>query len=321
MTATTDAVAADAAAATSEETRRGTVGLVYGLAAFVTWGLLPLYFHALRTVPALETLAHRIVWATVMLIVLLTLRGSWREGFAAIAARSSLGVWRNLRVFGVTTVLLSTNWLVYITAVNTDRVLEASLGYFVTPLVNVVLGIVVLGERLSRPQGVAIAIATGGVLVLMVGTASAPWIPLTLALSFGTYGLLRKRLVVPPIMALLVETIVMLPIAGGYLVFLAARGESMLGGGDATVDALLLGTGIITALPLIWFGHAARRLRLSTLGALQYLSPTMGMVIAIGVFAESFGHWHAVAFGAIWVSLAIYGVDAARRSRALVQSR
>lgn len=284
------------------------VGFVYALAAFVTWGLLPLYFHALGDVPAIQTLAHRIVWATIVLSVILTWRGGWREGLAAIRRG-------DLKVFAATTLLLSTNWLVYIVAVNTGRVLEASLGYFVTPLVNVALGIVVLGERLSRPQGLAIVLAAIGVVVLVVGTGSAPWIPLTLAASFGTYGLLRKRLAVPPVIALFVETIAMLPLAAGYLVLVAVRGEGAFGAGGA-IDVLLLGTGIVTAFPLIWFAHGARRLRLATLGALQYVSPSLGMAIAVFVFAEHFGPWHAVAFTIIWVSLAIYGVDAAARTRA-----
>lgn len=288
-----------------DDARQATVGLAYGLAAFVAWGLLPLYFHALREIPATQTLAHRIVWATVVLAVILTIRGAWR-GLAAIAAG-------NLRTFTLTTLLLSTNWLVYIIAVNTDRVLEASLGYFVTPLVNVVLGIVVLGERLSRLQSLAIGLAACGVLVLMLGTGSAPWIPFALALSFGTYGLMRKRLAVPPLLALFVETIVLMPIAAGYIVVTTMAGDGVLGHGDAPRDALLLGTGIITAFPLIWFAHAARRLRLATLGALQYVAPSLGMVIAVAVFDEPFGPWHAIAFATIWVSLAIYGVDTARR--------
>lgn len=289
----------------ADDGRSATVGMAYGLAAFVTWGLLPLYFHALRDVPAIQTLANRIVWATIVLAVILTLGRGWRVGLASIGRGE-------LRVVALTTVLLSTNWLVYIVSVNTDRVLEASLGYFVTPLVNVALGIVVLNERLSRGQALAIGIAATGVLVLMIGTGKPPWIPLTLALSFGTYGLMRKRLAVPPVMALFAETIVMLPVAAGYLLYVGARGEGALGHGTTVVDVLLLGTGLVTAFPLVWFAHAARRLRLATLGALQYVSPTLGMVIALAVFGEPFGVWHGIAFAAIWVSLAIYGVDAAR---------
>lgn len=292
-------------AAPPDDARQATVGLVYGLAAFVTWGLLPLYFHALRDIPATQTLAHRIVWATIVLAVILTIRRAW-GGIIAIATR-------NLRTFTFTTLLLSTNWLVYIVAVNTDRVLEASLGYFVTPLVNVGLGIMVLGERLSRLQGAAMGLAACGVLVLMLGTGSAPWIPFALALSFGTYGLMRKRLAVPPLTALFVETTVLMPIAAGYVVVTTVAGAGVLGHGDALRDALVLGTGIITAFPLIWFAHAARRLRLATVGALQFVAPCLGMLIAIAVFDEPFGPWHAVAFGSIWVALAIYGVDAARR--------
>jgi chloramphenicol-sensitive protein RarD len=294
-----------------------TTGVLYGLAAFVTWGLLPLYFHAIRHVPAVQTLAHRICWATIVLVAILTLRHGWRDGAAAIGARDSSGRRSAPRLFVATTILLSTNWLVYILAVNTGRVLEASLGYFVTPLVNVALGAIVLRETLSRLQRIAIAIASVGVLTLMIGTGSAPWIPLVLALSFGTYGLLRKRLAVPPMMALFVETAAVLPLALGFLLWTHARGDGAWLARDATTDALLLGTGIITAFPLVWFAHAARRLRLTTLGTLQYISPSLGMMLALFVFGESFGVWHALAFAAIWSSLALWGVDVARAQRRL----
>lgn len=292
------------------------IGVAYGLAAFVTWGLLPLYFHALRGVPALQTLAHRICWATVVLVAILSVRGGWREGMAALAVRDDRGRRLAPRLLAATTLLLSTNWLVYIVAVNSGRVLEASLGYFVTPLVNVGLGALVLGESLSRLQRIAIGIASSGVLTLMIGTGSAPWIPLVLAGSFGTYGLLRKRLAVPPMMALFAETLAVLPFAAGFLVWTHAHGEGAWLHGDALVDGLLLGTGIVTAFPLVWFAHAARRLRLSTLGALQYVSPSLGMVIALAVFGEPLSVWHSLAFVAIWTSLALWGADAARTSGA-----
>jgi chloramphenicol-sensitive protein RarD len=289
-------------------TRDANVGLAYGLAAFVTWGLLPLYFHALRDVPATETLAHRICWAPVVLAIMITMRRAWRHPKALLP---------HLPTLAITTLLLSTNWLVYIISINTDRVLEASLGYFVTPLVNVALGVVVLRETLSRMQALAIALGAIGVATLMIGTGTAPWISVVLALSFGTYGLLRKRLDVPPLEALLVETVLLVPIAASWLVVLAVRGDARFAAGDTTRDVLLLATGIITALPLVWFAHAARRLRLATIGALQYVAPSLGMLIATLVFGEPFGKWQAIAFGTIWVSLAIYGVDAARRARDL----
>jgi len=288
--------------------REASVGLAYGLAAFVTWGLLPLYFHALHDVPATETLAHRICWAPIVLGVMITVRRAWRHPRAVLP---------HLRTLVVTTLLLSTNWLVYIISINTDRVLEASLGYFITPLVNVALGVIVLREKLSRMQAIAIGLAATGVATLMIGTGTTPWIPVVLALSFGTYGLLRKRLDMPPLEALLVETMLVMPFAATWLVVLAVRGDATFAAGDPTRDALLVATGIITALPLVWFAHAARRLRLATLGALQYVAPSIGMLIAVAVFEEPFGRWQAIAFGTIWVSLAIYGTDAARRARDL----
>lgn len=303
----------DTSAARSE----AATGVAYGVAAFITWGLLPLYFHAIREVPALQTLAHRICWATIVLVAIISLRGGWREGLRAIWARTPDGRQPAPRLFLATTLLLSTNWLVYIVAVNSGRVLEASLGYFVTPLVNVALGAIVLRETLSRLQRIAIVIAACGVTALMIGTGSAPWIPMVLALSFGTYGLLRKRLAVPPMVALLVETAAVLPVALAFLWWTHARGEGAWLAGETSTDLLLLGTGIITAFPLIWFAHAARRLRLSTLGTLQYISPCMGMLLALAVFGEPFGVWHGVTFAAIWTSLALWGVDVARTQRLL----
>lgn len=290
--------------ASDEAARTRAIGLGYGLAAYVTWGILPLYFKLLREVPALQTLAHRIVWATVLLAAVITWRRSWRSGYDDLRRA---GAWR----FIPTTLLLSCNWLVYIWSVNSGRVLEASLGYFVTPLVNVGLGVWVLHERLSRAAGIAVAIAAVGVAVLVFGTGTLPWIPFALAGSFGTYGLLRKRIAVAPVPALLVETALMVPLAAGYLLWLPAEAAAF--GVTPWIDGLLLASGAVTAFPLIWFGHAARRVQLATLGALQYLSPSMSFVMAVTLFGEPFGLWHAIAFALIWTSLAVFGLDAARR--------
>lgn len=284
-------------------------GVAYAAAAYLSWGLLPLYFRGLRHVAPPELLAHRVVWSLVFLGGLLTARGAWgavtRERLAGTA-----------RTFATTTVLLATNWLLYLWAITSGNVLEASLGYFVTPLVNVLLGTVFLGESLTRPQKVAVALAAAGVGVQLVGAGRLPWVALTLAGSFGLYGLLRKRLVVDAVPALFVETALMTGPALVWLAVSAARGENALAAPFALDDALLLGTGVVTAVPLLFFANAARRLRLTTLGLVQYLSPTCQLLLAVLAFGEPFGATHAVTFGLIWTALVVYTGDALLRVRA-----
>lgn len=293
--------------ATAPNTAR--TGVAYAAAAYLSWGLLPLYFRGLRHVPAPELLAHRVVWSLVFLGGLLTARGAWgavtRERLAGTA-----------RTFAATTVLLATNWLLYLWAITSGNVLEASLGYFVTPLVNVLLGTVFLGESLTRPQKVAVALAATGVGVQLVGAGRLPWVALTLAGSFGLYGLLRKRLVVDAVPALFVETALMTGPALVWLAVTAARGGNALAAPFALDDALLLGTGVVTAVPLLFFANAARRLRLTTLGLVQYLSPTCQLLLAVLAFGEPFGTTHAVTFGLIWTALVVYTGDALVRVRA-----
>ncbi|MFZ5480121.1 MAG: EamA family transporter RarD [Myxococcota bacterium] len=281
--------------------RASSAGVAFAVGAYLSWGLLPLYFNALRDVPATEILAHRVVWSIVFLAALLTVRGAWGELRAARAHAAT---------FAATTVLLSVNWLLYIWAVNTGHVLHASLGYFVTPLVNVVLGVAFLGERLSPAQRVAVGLAAVGVIAQVVAAGALPWISLSLAATFGLYGLLRKRLPIPAVPALFVEAAAMGPLAAGWL---AVRGPF---DGEPATDALLVGTGVITAVPLLLFANAARRLRLTTLGLVQYLSPTCQFLLAVLAFGEPFGPAHAVTFGCIWAGLVVYAVDAGRRAYA-----
>lgn len=277
-------------------------GLRYGLAAYLAWGLLPLYFRALHAVPPLEILAHRIVWSVLLLAGLTTLLGRWPE-----VARP-LATWPGRLTLAATTVLISVNWGVYIWAVHAGRVLEASLGYFVNPLVNVLLGVLFLGEALSRRQQVAVGLAGVGVAVLVVSAGRLPWVALVLAVSFGFYGLLRKRARVDAVAGLFSETALLAPLAAALLVVLARRGEGHLGAAPAT-SALLVAAGLVTALPLIWFAVGVQRLRLSTIGLLQYLAPTMQFSIAVFVFGEPFTAAHGVAFACIWASLALYTAD------------
>jgi chloramphenicol-sensitive protein RarD len=281
-------------------------GLGLALAAYVTWGILPIYFKVLRPVPALEILAHRVAWSALLLAGMLARRGasSFRDPFRR----------DRLPLLALTTALISTNWLVYIWAVQADRILEASLGYFVTPLVNVLLGVVFLRESLSRLQKVAVALAGAGVAVLVLRTGAFPWVSLVLAASFGLYGLLRKRAAVDSVGGLFGETALLAPAALAYLALRARDGTGAFGTG-AAVTSLLAAAGPITAFPLVWFGLALKRLRLSTMGLVQYLTPTSQFLVGVLLYREPFGPAHAAAFACIWASLALYTWDVYARVR------
>jgi chloramphenicol-sensitive protein RarD len=288
--------------------RRAAGGALYAAAAYLWWGLFPLYFHALRGVAAPEILAHRILWSAVFMSLLVTSLRGWGD------------VVRQLRTPGtlpglaLSAVLISTNWLVYVWAVTAGRVVEASLGYYVNPLVTVVLGVIVLREPLTRPLKYALVFAGAGVLVLVIHDGHVPWVAATLALTFALYGLIRKRIRVEAMAGLLAEVGLLSPLAVVYLAWAFATGRSHFG--DRAVHSLLLvSSGVVTALPLIWFALGVQRLRLSTIGLLQYLNPTMQLAIAVFVFGEGFIAVQAVSFGCIWVALAIYTGDALRRAR------
>jgi chloramphenicol-sensitive protein RarD len=286
--------------------------VAYAAGAYLIWGVFPLYFRALDGIPPLEVLAHRIAWSAAFLVALVTARRSWPEVSRQLRAPGTLPR------LAVSALLISGNWLIYIWAVNAEHVLDASLGYFVNPLVSVLLGVLFLREPLSRRQLVAVALAAAGVLALVVRVGHVPWIALSLALSFGLYGLVRKGTRVDAAAGLLGEVGVLLPLALAYLGLVAARGESHLGAG-ATRTALLVAIGAVTAVPLMWFAVAVRRLRLATIGILQYVNPTMQFGIAVLVFGEPFTPAHRVAFGCIWAALAIYTSDvvaSGRRGRA-----
>jgi chloramphenicol-sensitive protein RarD len=288
--------------------RAATRGLGLALAAYLSWGALPLYFKALRAVPAVEILAHRVVWSALLLALLLARRrdpGRFRAPFRR----------DRLPLLALTTALISSNWLVYIWAVHAGRIVEASLGYFMNPLVNVLLGVAFLGESLSRRQRAAVAIAAAGVAVLVVRTGTFPWVALFLAATFGLYGLLRKRAAIESVGGLFGETVLLAPAAVIFLGLRAHAGAGAFATAPATT-ALLAAAGPITALPLVWFGLALHRLRLSTMGLVQYLTPTCQFLLGVILYREPFGPAHAAAFGCIWASLALYSWDAWARPRA-----
>jgi chloramphenicol-sensitive protein RarD len=278
-------------------------GLLYALAAYLSWGLLPLYFRALAQVPPLEILAHRIVWSLALLAALTWLLRRGPEALRPLRSR------RGFATLCATTSLITVNWLVYIWAVHSHRVLEASLGYFINPLVSVLLGVLFLREPLTRRQKAAVGLAAAGVAVLVARAAAFPWVALVLAASFGTYGLLRKRERIDAVGGLLVETALLAPAAAWWLWRLQAAGQGHFGTAPR-LTWLLAAAGVVTAVPLIWFAQGVLRLRLSTVGLLQYVAPTMQFSIAVFLFHETFTAAHGLAFACIWTALALYSAEA-----------
>ncbi|WP_339664216.1 EamA family transporter RarD [uncultured Pseudomonas sp.] len=280
-------------------------GIVYGVSAYMLWGCFPLFFALFDGVPAYEILVHRIVWSCVFLTLLITLMRRWAPVVNALAHPRRLG-----RVAGCA-VLIALNWGVYIYSVETHHVLQASLGYFLTPLINVALGMLILRERMARLQGVAVALAVVGILVQLVLLGSIPWIAVILALSFGTYGLLRKQVLLDGLSGLFVETLLLLPLA---LLALAAMAQMELSHftQDVRTLMLLVASGVFTAVPLLAFAGAARRLRLATLGFLMYINPSMQFLIAVFVFKEAISSVQLASFALIWLALLLYSWSAWR---------
>ena len=278
------------------EAQRTRTGMLYALATFGAWGLNPFYFKAVDQFPAIEVLAHRVVWSSLLLAALISWGRQWRQVGAAVTAR------RTLATLALTSLIIGGNWMIYIHAMDSDQVLEASLGYYINPLVNILFGRVFLGERLSRTQMLAVALAAIGVLILAIAFGEPPWLALGLAGTFATYGLLRKILRVEALPGLFIETLFLLPIALGLLLILGTR----FGRVDPATDLLLIAAGPVTALPLLWFTHAARRLKLSVLGFFQYLSPSCQFLLAVFAFGEHFGPAHYVTFACIWIAIAIF---------------
>jgi chloramphenicol-sensitive protein RarD len=285
------------------------VGVACGAGAFVCWGLFPIYFKLVAEVPAPEVLAHRIVWSVVFVAGLITLRRRWSAVGAAFADR------RLVATLMLSATVISINWVVFIWAVGEGRILGASLGYFINPLVSVVLGVVVLGERLRPAQWGAVGLAVIAVGWQIIGFGSVPWVALTLAVSFGFYGLIRKVAKVDAFTGLFVETLVLSPLAIGYIVFLAVVGGGVFARFGLHMDALLVAAGVITPLPLILFVAGAQRIRLSTVGLLQYLAPTGQFLLAVFVYDEPFTRDSLITFALIWLALALYTFDTLRHER------
>ena len=292
----------------SRATRRG---LTYGVVAYLLWGLFPIYLKALGGVGAGDVLAHRILWSLLLLAGMILVA---RRTPALLAALRDPTVMLTL---AGTALLIAGNWLVYIHAVASGQLLAGSLGSYLNPLVSVALGFLILKEKFSRAQGGAIVLALAGIAVLAANAGGALWISLVLAFSFSAYGLLRKMAPVDPLTGLAVETAILAPLAAGYLVWRGARGQTSFGV-DGTTDLLLVLSGVVTAVPLLLFSAAAKRLRYSTVGVLQFIAPSLAFALAIGMYGETLTIAHVVCFAAIWTAVAIYVVENLRLAKVAV---
>ncbi|PLX77193.1 MAG: EamA family transporter RarD [Azoarcus sp.] len=289
------------------ELRRGTLA---ALLAFTIWGLMPLYFRAVGEVQPFEIVAHRVLWSLVFLAVLIAfVPGASRFSTVAMVLRQP----RLTAMLALTASLTGSNWLVFVWSVDAGRLIEASLGYFINPLVSVLLGRLFLGEQLRPLQKLAVAIAAGGVCWRIWQVGDLPWIALFLAGTFGLYGLLRKRMPVDAVGGLFIETLVTAPIAVVWLLWLSNQGELSFGT-SLHLDLLLPLAGVFTAIPLMLFAVGARRLPLATIGFLQYLAPSLNFLIAVLLFREPFDHGQLIGFLMIWAALAIYTVDMLRHT-------
>lgn len=283
-------------------------GVFFAIAAYTMWGVAPIYFKWLQAVSALEILMHRIFWSALLIIVLVAVSRQWSKVKHALQNR------RTLRVLLVSGLLLACNWFLFIWAINSNRLLDASLGYYINPLINVLLGYLFLAERLRPAQLLAVALACTGVLILLVAHGQLPWIALTLASTFGLYGLLRKQLPVDSIPGLLIETLLMLPFVLAYS-FFASQVASNLPAYSWQVVVLLVGAGVVTTAPLLCFTAAARRLRYSTLGFFQYIGPSMMFVLATFYYDEPLQVERLITFAFVWLALIIFSWDSWRQFR------
>ena len=291
------------------DSRQALAGALFAFLAFLIWGLSPIYWKALHGVAAFEIILHRILWSFVFLMPLVVANRQWAEFKKTVKSPKMLAI------LLATSILVGGNWLIYIWAVNNGRGLQASLGYYINPLVNIVLGLVFLRERLRRAQTLAVVLASMGVLHLTLRYGEFPWVSLTLAFSFGVYGLIRKVAAVGALVGLTVETLLLTVPAGVWVFHLHQTNTGAFLKSGGITDWLLIGTGILTATPLLLFNLGAKRITLATLGFIQYTAPTGMLLLGITMFGEPFTRIQAVTFGLIWTALAIYSWDTVRDHR------
>ena len=282
-------------------------GFWAGVAAYTIWGLVPIYWKLLQHVPAIQVLGHRIVWSLAVLLILLTARRRVRSAFASPP--------RVVGLYAIAAALIAVNWFLYIFAVNAGFIVETSLGYYITPLVNVLFGVVFFHERMRPAQWIAIALATAGVIQLTWAYGAVPWIAFGLAASFGTYGLAKKKAPLDPLAGLTLETALLAPLAIVYLLILHRSGDGAFLRTGAASDALMIGGGLVTTVPLLLFAAAVRSVPLSVIGILQYIGPTMQFILGVFVYHEPFSRTQFVGFSIVWLALAIYAGDSLRARR------
>ncbi|WP_325891179.1 EamA family transporter RarD [Grimontia sp. NTOU-MAR1] len=288
----------------AQQTRRG---VMLALGAYTMWGVAPLYFKALTDVPPMEVLVHRVIWSFFFLALILHASGGLARVKLLLKDKKRLGL------LTITAVVIAANWLIFIWAVKNDLMLDASLGYYINPLINVVLGMFFLGERFRKLQWVAVTLAFLGVAIQVITFGSLPWVALVLACSFGCYGLLRKKINVDAATGLFIETLVLMPVSLIYILFIASSSTSDMMQNSWGLNLLLIAAGVVTTLPLLCFNGAATKLRLSTLGFFQYIGPTMMFMLAVGLYNEPFTTDKATTFAFIWTALAIFTFDAVRQ--------
>lgn len=279
------------------------------IACCTIWGLSGLYYKMLAHVSSLEVLAHRTIWSMVFFALILMFQGRLRQ------VGETLRDWSTMRWLIPSALMISVNWFGFVYAIQQGWAMDASLGYYIFPLMAVVLGAILLGEKISVFQGIALLLATVAVLVLGIGLGVTPWIAIFLATTFSIYGLIKRRVTLGPVMSVFIEALILTPIA----LLWALTAPSAVGFSSSIKDAaILIGSGPMTAIPLLFFSYAARRISFATVGLVQYLNPTLQFTVAVLVFGEVFTRWHGIAFPLIWVALAIYSVAAFRNSRQIV---
>ncbi|EPO5782432.1 EamA family transporter RarD [Vibrio owensii] len=294
---------------TPEEQQRSRQGVLLAIGAYTMWGIAPIYFKSIAEVSPLEILSHRVIWSFFLLAALLHFGRHWRSVRDIIKNKTKM-------MFLVSTaILVGANWLIFIWAVNSNHMLDASLGYYINPLINVLLGMVFLGERLRKLQWFAVVLAACGVLVQLFVFGSVPVVAIALAMSFGFYGLLRKKVSVEAQTGLFIETLVMLPAAAIYLLFIASSPTSNMLDNPMQLNTLLIAAGVITTLPLLCFTGAATRLKLSTLGFFQYIGPSLMFLLAVLIYGEPFTSDKAITFAFIWGALVVFSFDGLRYNR------
>lgn len=299
--------------------REQKLGIIYAGFSYLLWGILPVYWKFLNHVKADEILATRIFWAFIFMIFVLLFSKKWQTFIQLL--RGMLKNKKQSLALITASLLISLNWFLYIWAVNSERMIETSLGYYINPLVSVLLGMIVLKERLTLAQCISFFLAATGVLVLTVSYGQFPWISLTLALSFGLYGLAKKMIQVESAIGLTLETLVITPIALAYLVFLFIENKQSFLNGSLSTDFLMMGAGAVTALPLLYFAKGAQKIPLSMLGFLQYIAPTITLILGVFVYNEQFTKVHLLSFSFIWLALTIFTLSKTKIFSALALNR